>query len=195
MLGFNGMATKQATTWFLVVVAGVALYLCYRIAEPFLNPIFAAIVLAIVFYPLHARIEALIPRPYVAATISTIMVMLVVAIPAVFLGVAVTRELGGLYQSLSQKSAAQGGLSPYLLHLMEAPVRVVGRYIDLSRFDVRSTLLGWVEQISRNLVAVGAKAVSNIFFLILGIVVVFSRSSSFSGTVFGFGRVLPRCCR
>ena len=30
----------------------MALYVCYRIAEPFLNPIFAAIVLAIVFYPL-----------------------------------------------------------------------------------------------------------------------------------------------
>jgi len=96
-----------------------------------------------------------------------------VAIPVVFLGVAVTRELSELYQSLSQKSAAQGGLSPYLMQLMEAPLRVVGRYIDLSRLDVRSTLLGWADQASRYLVAVGARAVSNIFSLILGIVVVF----------------------
>lgn len=167
------MVTKQVTTWFLIAVAGAALYLCYRIAEPFLNPIFAAIVLAIVFYPLHARIEALIPRPNVAATISTILVMLVVAIPAVLLGVAVTRELGELYQSLSEKSAAQGGLSPYLMHLIEAPLNLIGRYIDISRLDVRSTLLGWVNQVSRYLVAVGARAISNIFSLILGIVVVF----------------------
>jgi len=167
------MVTRQATTWFLIALATVALYLCYRIAEPFLNPIFAAIVLAIVFYPLHARIESLIPRPNVAPTISTILVMLVVAIPAVIVGVAVTRELSGLYQSLSQKSAAQGGLNPYLMHLMEAPVRAAGSHIDFSRLDVRSTLLGWVEQISRYLVAVGATAVSNIFSLILGIVVAF----------------------
>ena len=167
------MVRKQATTWFLIAVAGVALYLCYRIAEPFLNPIFAAIVLAIVFYPLYARIESLIRRPNVAATITTILVMLVVAIPAVFLGVVVTRELGELYQSLSEKSAAQGGLSPYLMHLMETPLRLVGRYIDLSRLDVRSTLLGRIDQVSRYLVAVGARAVSNVFSLILGIVVVF----------------------
>lgn len=169
----NAMATKQATTWFLIGVAGLALYLCYRIAEPFLNPIFAAVVLAIVFYPLHARIELFIRRSNVAATLSTILVMLVVAIPAVFLGVAVTRELGGLYKSLSEKSAAQGGLSPYLMHLMEAPFRLVGRYIDLSQLDVRSTLLGWVDQISRYLVAFGARAVSNIFSLVLASVVVF----------------------
>jgi predicted PurR-regulated permease PerM len=167
------MATKQATTWFLIGVAGLALYLCYRIAEPFLSPIFAAVALAIVFYPLHARIESVIRRPNVAATLSTTLVMLVVAIPAVFLGMAVTRELGGLYQSLSEKSAAQGGLSPFLMHLMQAPFRLVGRYIDLSQIDVRSTLLQWLDQISRYLVSFGARAVSNILSLILASVVVF----------------------
>jgi hypothetical protein len=45
----EGMASRQTTTWFLIAVAGVALYLCYRLAEPFLNLIFAAILLAIVF--------------------------------------------------------------------------------------------------------------------------------------------------
>jgi predicted PurR-regulated permease PerM len=167
------MTSRQTTTWFLIAVAGVALYLCYRLAEPFLNPIFAAIVLAIVFYPLHARIESWIPRPNVAASISTILVMLVVAIPAAVVGIAVTRELGDLYQSLNQKSAAQGGLTPYLMHLMEAPLRLLGRHIDLSQVDVRSTLLGWVNQVSRYLVSIGAVALSNVLSLILGTVVVF----------------------
>lgn len=167
------MGRKQVTTWFLLAVAGMALYVCYRIAEPFLNPIFAAIVLAIVFYPLHTRIESLIPRPNVAATISTISVMLAVAIPAMFLGVAVTRELGELYRSLSEKSAAQGGLNPYLMHLIEGPLRLVGRYIDHSQLDVGSALLGWIDQVSRYLVSVGTGAVRNIFSLILGIIVVF----------------------
>src|SRR6266540_3665231 len=167
------MITKQATTWFLVAVAAIALYLCYRIAEPFLNPIFAAIVLAIVFYPLHARIEWSVARPNLAATISTIVVMIVVAIPAVLLGVAVTNELNEVYQSLSEKSAAQGGLSTYSMRIMEAPLRFAGRYIDLSRLDVRPALLGWVDQVSRYLVGAGAKAVGNILSFVLGAVVVF----------------------
>ena len=167
------MITKQATTWFLVAVAAIALYLCYRIAEPFLNPIFAAIVLAIVFYPLHARIEWSVARPNLAAAISTIVVMIVVAIPAVLLGVAVTNELNEVYQSLSESSAAQGGLSTYLMRIMEAPLRFVGRYIDLSRLEVRPALLGWVDQVSRYLVGAGAKAVGNILSFVLGAVVVF----------------------
>lgn len=167
------MRRRQASTWFLIALAAVALYLCYVIAKPFLSPIFAAIVLAIVFYPLHARMEVSLRRPSLTATLSTILVMLIVAIPAVLVGLAVTRELGQLYGWLSQKSAAQGGLNPYLLHLLEGPLAAISRYIDVSRLDLRSSLLGWVEQASRYLVAVGAKAVSNIFSLILGIVVAF----------------------
>jgi len=68
---------------------------------------------------------------------------------------------------------AQGGLNLYLMHLMEPPTRLVGRYVDLSRLDIRSTLLGWVNQTSRYLLSVGATAVSNILSLILGVVVVF----------------------
>jgi predicted PurR-regulated permease PerM len=167
------MAAKQATTWFLIGVAGLALYLCYRIAEPFLSPIFMAVVLAIVFYPLHARVEAVIRRANVAAILSTTLVMLVVAIPTVFLGIAVTRELGGLYQALSEKSAAQGGLSPFLMHLMQAPINLVGRYVDISQIDVRSTVLRWLDQISRYLVSFGARAFSNILSLLLACLISF----------------------
>jgi predicted PurR-regulated permease PerM len=164
---------KEANTWFLLALAAAALYLCYLIAKPFLSAIFTAIVLAIMFYPLYVRIKSLTSRPNLAATITTILVMLAVIIPTVLLGVAVTRELNELYQSQSQKSAAEGGLSPYLMHLMEAPLRVLGRYIDLSQLDVRSTLLRWLDQVSRYLIGVGARALRNIFFLILGIAVVF----------------------
>src|SRR5215510_2631247 len=130
---------QQANTWFLFALAALALYLSYLVAQPFLNAIFAAVVLAVVFYPLHARINISVRQPTLAATISTVLVIFVVAIPAVMLGIVVTRELGDLYRSLSEKSAAQGGLSAYLTHLLEAPVKMLGRYVDLSRLDVRST--------------------------------------------------------
>jgi predicted PurR-regulated permease PerM len=176
---------KEANTWFLLALAAVALYLCYLVAEPFLNPIFAALVLAIVFYPLHTRIESRLRRPNMAAILSTILVLLIVAIPAAFLAMVVTGELGDLYHALSEKSAAQGGASPYLMHLLERPLHFLGRYIDFSRFDLRSTLLGWINQVSKYLVTFGATAVSNIFSLILAIVVAFF-------TLFFFLRDGPR---
>jgi predicted PurR-regulated permease PerM len=100
-------------------------------------------------------------------------VILIVAIPAIVLGVVVTRELGDIYKSLSEKSVAQGGVNAYLMHLLEKPVRMVGRYVDLSRLDLRSTLLGWVDAASRYLVGVSGRAVNNVLSVMLEIVVVF----------------------
>ena len=173
LLERDGMIRKHATTWFLVILAAVALYLCFIIAQPFLNPVSAAIVLAIVFYPIHAWMKRLIRRQNLAAILSTVLVMIIVAVPAVFLGAAVTGELSGLYQSLSQKSAAEGGLSPYVTHLLDKAIAVAGRYVDLSRLDLRSTLLGWIQKISGYLVEFGAKAVSNVFSLLFGIIIAF----------------------
>jgi predicted PurR-regulated permease PerM len=164
---------QQANTGFLFALAALALYLSYLVAEPFLNAIFAAVVLAVVFQPLHAKMHFSVRRPNLAATVSTTLVILVVAIPAIVLGVVASKELGDLYRSLNEKSAAQGGVSAYLMHLLEMPVRLLGRYIDLSRVDFRSTLLGWVDGASRFLVGVSGRAVSNLLSLILEVVVVF----------------------
>jgi len=96
-----------------------------------------------------------------------VLVILIVSIPAVALGIAVTRELGDLYRSLSDKSAAQGGISAYLIYLLDTPIRMLGRYVDLSRLEVRSTLLRWVDAASTYLLAVSGRALSNVLSLIL----------------------------
>jgi predicted PurR-regulated permease PerM len=163
----------RANKWFLLALGSVALYLCYLIAKPFLGPIFAAIVLAIIFYPLYVRIESVTRRPNLAATISTILVIVVVAVPTLFLGLAITRELHELYRYLSEKSAPQGGVSSYLMNLLEASSRVLGRHVDLSHVDLRSTVLRWIDETARYLGAVGVRAASGVFSVILGIVAVF----------------------
>lgn len=167
------MLRQPANTWFLLGLSAIALYLSYLIAKPFLSPIFAAVVLAVVFYPIHVRITALIRRPNLAATISTLLVMLVVAIPTLFLGAVITRELRDVYQSPSDRSSVQGGFSPYVMHVLEAPLRFLSAYIDVSRLDLRSTFLSWLDGASRYLVTLGTTAVSNIFSLALGVVVAF----------------------
>jgi predicted PurR-regulated permease PerM len=156
------MERKQATTFFLLALAAIALYFCYIIARPFLSPIFLAVMIAIVFHPVHVRIQARIRSRNRAALISTILVLLVLVIPAVGLGVVVSREVTGLYQLLNERSAEQGGWNPYVMHAMERLLGWAGRYIDLSAVDLRGALLRWLEQISRFLLSWGAQAVSNI---------------------------------
>jgi predicted PurR-regulated permease PerM len=167
------MPKKRATVVFLSLVAALAVYLCYLIAKPFLSAIIAAIVIAIVFFPLHARMQRLIPQRNPAAALSTVLVLVVLMVPALVLGVAVSKEITETYQSLSKQGVARVSAGPDLPQLMERPLGAIGRYVDLSGFDVRATLLRWLEQTSRFLLAIGAAALSNIFSFAVNLVVVF----------------------
>jgi predicted PurR-regulated permease PerM len=168
------MERKQATTTvFLLVLAATALYFCYVIARPFLSPIFLAVMIAIVFHPVHARLQAGIRRRNAAALTSTILVLGVLVGPAVGLGIVVSREITGLYQLLNERSAELGGWNPYVMHAIERLLGWAGRYIDLSTLDLRGALLRWLEQISRFLLSWGAQAVRNIISFFADAVIAF----------------------
>ena len=142
-------------TLFLLVLAAIALYFCFLIIRLFLGPIFLAVMLAIVFHPVHIRIQARIRKPNAAAVLSTVLVILVFVVPAVGLGVVVSRETRTLYQLLNERSAEQGGWNPYVMHATERVVGWAGHYVDLSQLDLRGTVLRWLAHISRYLLSWG----------------------------------------
>jgi predicted PurR-regulated permease PerM len=72
--------------------------------------------IAIVFHPVHTRIHVCIRRRNTAALISTVLVLLLLVVPAVGLGVVTSQEITGLYQLLNERSAQQGGWNPYVMH-------------------------------------------------------------------------------
>ena len=179
------MLEKRSTTIFLVATAAVAAYLCYLIAKPFLSAIIAALVIAIVFFPLYARIHRRIRNRNGAAALSTFLVLVIVMVPALLLGIAVSRELTQTYQSLSKQTVVQGSATPDFSRLLDRPVQIIGRYVDLSGFDVQATLLRWLEQASRYLLALGAAAVTNVFSFIVNLVVAFITLFFLSGSPCG----------
>jgi len=162
-----------ASTFFLFALAAIALYLCYLIALPFLTPIILALIIAIVFHPAHLWLQQRIHRRNLAALTSTILVLVTVAVPTLVLGIRVTKEVGGLYQLLNEKSAEQGGWNPYAKHFVDRLTGWVGEYVDLSTLDVRGALLRWLEQISRFLLSWGARIVSNIISFFTEAVIAF----------------------
>ncbi len=168
------MERKQVTTtFFLIALTAIALYFCYLIARPFLSPVFLAVMIAIVFHPVHARIQARVRGQNKAALISTFLVLLLVVVPAVGLGVVVSQEIRGLYLLLNERSAEQGGWNPYVMHAMERVLGWVGQYMNISTLDLRGALLRWLEQISRFLFSWGAQVVSNIISFLVEAVVAF----------------------
>ena len=151
-----------ASTLFLLALAAVALYFCYLIARPFLTPLFLAVMIAIVFHPIHVRVQARIRGRNAASLISTILVLIVLVVPTIGLGVVVSREVRGLYQLLDERSAQQGGWNPYAMHIVDRLLGWVGLYTDVKSLDLRGALLRWLEQISRFLLSWGAQILSNI---------------------------------
>ena len=74
--GFDALLLAAATT--------IGIVLCVLLAAPFLAPLIGALALAILFVPLHERIERRLKHPNVAATMSVLVLALIVALPAAF---------------------------------------------------------------------------------------------------------------
>lgn len=168
------MERKQAATAiFLVVLVIIALYFCFLIIRPFFSPIFLALMLAIVFHPVHIRIQARLRNRSTGALFSTILVLFAFLVPVIGLGIIVSRETSNLYRLLNERSTEQGGWNPYVMHGLQRVLSWVGRYIDLSNFDLRGSVLRWLEQISRYLFSWGAQIFSNFIAFVVDAVIAF----------------------
>jgi predicted PurR-regulated permease PerM len=163
----------SVATVFLLALAAIALYFCYVIAKPFLASIFLALMIAIVFHPVHLRIRSRIQRRNLAALSSTTLVLVTVVVPIVILEVLVAREAHALYLYLNERSAQQGGWDPYAMHFVDSLSRWAGHYVDLSKFEVNGALARSVEQISHVLLSWGTHFVTNIVSIFIAIIIAF----------------------
>ena len=87
--------------FFFALLLGVTLAFVWLI-RGFLQPIFWAVALGIVVYPAHRAIQRrLQDRPSLAAVASVLLVVVVVILPLIGIGAAVTREAAALYQRIA----------------------------------------------------------------------------------------------
>ncbi|MEN3333712.1 MAG: hypothetical protein V7641_3077 [Blastocatellia bacterium] len=147
------MGKKRVTIIFLVALTLFALYLCYKLFQPFLSPLLSALVISIVFFPVHARIQAIVRRPSLAALLSTILVTLIIILPAIMVLAAVTKEITGLIGLIDQTSTESGGYGTYFGQLADKAMSWAGQYVDLSQVNLRETLRSRLEGLSRFLLS------------------------------------------
>ena len=79
-------------TLLLMTVTVVGIYLCYRLAAPFLPAFAWALALAVLFAPLHRWLESKVKSPNLAATICVLVATLVVVVPAMFVAERIIGE-------------------------------------------------------------------------------------------------------
>src|SRR5690349_10236597 len=92
--------------WLAVLVAtAIALYLCWLMLRPFLSVLAWAVVLVIVFYPVHKQLGNRIKRRSLRALLSCVLVVLVIVLPLTVLTVAVAEELAKALPNLPLQAA------------------------------------------------------------------------------------------
>lgn len=99
--------TKDYPKYINLLILIVALYITFLLVKPFLVAILSASIFTYVFYPWHRRISRRIKRKNLSALITTIIVLLLVTVPLVFVLNAVTRETIIFYSVAKQKIVSE----------------------------------------------------------------------------------------
>jgi predicted PurR-regulated permease PerM len=94
------MTETNVERGFFVALLLVVSLAFFWLIRGFLQPIFWAVALGIVVYPLHSQLERRLRRGPLAAAISIVLVVIVVIFPLIGLGAAVASEGAALYERL-----------------------------------------------------------------------------------------------
>src|SRR5450756_1576185 len=95
------MKTENTSDWgsrshihVLALMAATALgiYLCYRMALPFVPALTWALALAVLFMPVHRWLESTLKHSNLAASVSVVVIGLIVIVPATFVGQRLVSE-------------------------------------------------------------------------------------------------------
>ena len=124
----------------LLAATAVALYLCWSMLQPFIEVVLWAVVLVIVFFPVHRRIRERVGSPGWSALLSCLLVIFAILVPLTLLTFAVANEVANFTQWLQPKSDGTGGAAAAAGGLLDpnnpntgSAVRWLGQYVDVSR--------------------------------------------------------------
>ena len=162
---------EQARWIAVLVVTAIALYLCWLMLSPFLGVLAWAIVLVIVFYPLHKKIASRIGRRSLSALVSCVLVVLVFVLPLTMLVVAVIQELTkvvpnlptNLSELLSRQPAILGSLSQWLQARLGIDILGLQDFVIQQFRNLSERLLGASFSLVGNIVTSIVKAFFVIF--------------------------------
>jgi predicted PurR-regulated permease PerM len=96
------MRNKTLEYVFFLTLVLVATFAFVVLIQDFLQPLFWAAILAILFHPSHRYgMRVLGPRPSLVASLTLVMIVVIVILPFSLVGLAVTREAADLYTRIA----------------------------------------------------------------------------------------------
>ncbi len=161
------MYSKRITLWFLGILTLIALGFAFVITRPFLYTFAAATILAVVFYPAYQRILRWTNgKSGEASLLCTLALLFLFAVPIFIIIVLVAKQAVTASQYLIRQSAEQGGVALFVTTVAERGLRLLGRWVDLSKYDIRAVVTTHVQQAGVWVLGSGALILSNFASLI-----------------------------
>ncbi len=163
------MYSKRTTLWFLGILTLIVLGFAFAIVRPFLYPFAAAIILTVVFYPAHQRILGWTKgKPGKASLLSILALLFFFGVPVFTIIVLVAKEAGTAAQYLMRQSAEQGGFALFLTTVAQRGLKFLGRWVDVSKYDIRGAVTSDVQQAALWVLRSKASILSSFASLIAG---------------------------
>ena len=147
------MKKEHIAVILVLCISFLAFYLLYIILAPFLVPIFWAVLLAMVSYPVYKRIQRILKKKvFLSAFIMTLLIVLVIVIPFTLLMTSLANEVIGAYNAVDEMIKT-GRIQAYLEEVQKIPVfqtiwARLDRSIGLSQTQPFDLLLKNIQQIS-----------------------------------------------
>jgi predicted PurR-regulated permease PerM len=167
-------STRGAWITLGLLGAGVA-YLGFRMIQPFAAPLLTGLVMAVIFHPVHQRLAGRIRRRGLAATVSTVLMLLIFLGPLALLVVTVSREVRDLYQT-----HGASGINERAQRVWEAvrpPLEAIGSRLGIDAGELRDAIGSRLAQaggaLLRQSVAVVGAATGGVVFLVMSTVAFF----------------------
>lgn len=143
---------EHVQTVVQMTVTAAGLYLCYRLAVPFLPSLTWAFALAILFVPLQRYLERKTVRPSFAASLTVAVVLGIVVLPIVFVGQQLILQAAAGVDLIQERFTS----GVWRVALEKYP-RVAAMVAEMEQqFDLpgtASTISGWLSQAAGSLVS------------------------------------------
>jgi predicted PurR-regulated permease PerM len=155
---------SHAQTLVLMVATAVGIYLCYRLALPFLAALAWALALAVVFTPFQRWVESKVKRPNLAAVISVLVIGLVALGLATFVGQRLVQETANGAELIKTKVESGAWRNALEAHPRLAP---------LADWMERQNLPGTVKKVATWMTTTGASFVKGSVVEVIGLLLTF----------------------
>ncbi len=130
------MSTTRYQFHFFVLLILAVSVLAFFIIAPFLTPIFLAVLFVIAFYPLHKKVQKLIKWRNTSSIVSTVLVILILAIPLSIFGTLLFQEA----KEISERLTTDGQIIENINSFLKSAELYVSERVPAVEVELRKLL-------------------------------------------------------